>query len=194
MVLLGAVSPRCLWKCPARTTLCRLLSSSLPSQAKAPNEPRDKWNYNTTSFIENPGAEHVEYQLVDANLLETATTPPRKVKMLARDFIEDSLYNPNYGYFPKHATIFDTQGSVVDFSNLRDSVEFQEEVAQKYAAYGADRHDGPGRQLWHTPTELFKVHPLIHLLLSHAVIVCSLRLYSLGTDEQSPGVLLPNTC
>jgi hypothetical protein len=29
-------------------------------------------------------------------------------------------------------------------------------VAKRYAAYGADRHDGPGRQLWHTPTELFK--------------------------------------
>ncbi|KAG6833237.1 hypothetical protein H0H87_009858 [Tephrocybe sp. NHM501043] len=76
--------------------------------------------------------------------------------MLVRDFIDDSLYNPNYGYFPKQATIFNTDDSTVNFDSLRDSVEFQEEVAQKYAAYGADKHDGPGRQLWHTPTELFK--------------------------------------
>ncbi|KAG6821482.1 hypothetical protein H0H93_010206 [Arthromyces matolae] len=76
--------------------------------------------------------------------------------MLVRDFIEDSLYNPNYGYFPNQATIFNTDGSTVDFDSLRDATEFQEVVAQKYAAYGADKHDGPGRQLWHTPTELFK--------------------------------------
>lgn len=77
--------------------------------------------------------------------------------MLARDFIEDSLYNPHYGYFPKQVHIFDTQGSSFEFWKLRDSTEFQEEVAKRYAAYGADKHHGPGKQLWHTPTELFKV-------------------------------------
>lgn len=77
--------------------------------------------------------------------------------MLVRDFIEDSLYNPHYGYFPKQATIFNAKDTTFDFSKFRDSVEFQEEVAAKYAAYGADKHNGPGRQLWHTPTELFKV-------------------------------------
>lgn len=76
--------------------------------------------------------------------------------MLARDFIEDSLYNPHYGYFPKQVNIFDAQRTPFEFWKLRDSTEFQEEVAKRYAAYGADRHDGPGRQLWHTPTELFK--------------------------------------
>jgi hypothetical protein len=77
--------------------------------------------------------------------------------MLFRDFIEDSLYNPNYGYFPKQATIFETPDASFKFQNLRDSTEFQEEVAKCYAAYGTERTDGPGRQLWHTPTELFKV-------------------------------------
>ncbi|KAF8159569.1 S-adenosyl-L-methionine-dependent methyltransferase [Crassisporium funariophilum] len=76
--------------------------------------------------------------------------------MLVRDFIEDSLYNPNYGYFPKQATIFDAKDTTFDYSTFRDSAEFQEDVARKYAAYGKDKHDGPGRQLWHTPTELFK--------------------------------------
>ena len=77
--------------------------------------------------------------------------------MLVRDFIEDALYNPNYGYFPKQATIFNPKDTTFEFSNFRDSNEFQEDVGAKYAAYGADKHDGPGRQLWHTPTELFKV-------------------------------------
>ncbi|KAJ7314419.1 S-adenosyl-L-methionine-dependent methyltransferase [Mycena albidolilacea] len=76
--------------------------------------------------------------------------------MLVRDWIEDSLYNPNYGYFPKQAVIFDTQHTTFDFERLRDSVEFQEEIGTQYAQYGADKHQGPGRQIWHTPTELFK--------------------------------------
>ncbi|KAL9713453.1 hypothetical protein Ac2012v2_003063 [Leucoagaricus gongylophorus] len=82
--------------------------------------------------------------------------PPTGVRMLARDFIEDSLYNPHYGYFPRQAIIFDTQASPFDFNKLRDSAEFQEQVAKRYAAYGTDKHHGPGKQLWHTPTELFK--------------------------------------
>ncbi|EAU90312.2 hypothetical protein CC1G_08994 [Coprinopsis cinerea okayama7 len=97
----------------------------------------------------------MELQLT-ANDLEKETTPPTGVKMLVRDFIEDSLYNPNYGYFPKQATIFAHDSHSFDFPSLRDSIEFQEEVAKKYAGYGSDSYEGPGRQLWHTPTELFK--------------------------------------
>ncbi|THU86244.1 DUF185-domain-containing protein [Dendrothele bispora CBS 962.96] len=70
--------------------------------------------------------------------------------MLARDFIEDSLYNPNYGYFSKSATIFDWSEEPLDFSKIRNNVEFDVVVADRYAAYEADK------QLWHTPTELFK--------------------------------------
>ncbi|KAF8889316.1 S-adenosyl-L-methionine-dependent methyltransferase [Infundibulicybe gibba] len=120
------------------------------------NEPRDKWNYNSSSFNNAPTHEHLELKEVDANQLSVETKPPQGVKMLARDFIEDSLYNPHYGYFPKQAIIFDTKETSFDFPALKDSVEFQVEVGRKYAAYGADKHDGPGRQLWHTPTELFK--------------------------------------
>lgn len=79
--------------------------------------------------------------------------------MLVRDWIEDSLYNPHYGYFPKQAVIFDTQHTTFDFEKLRNSVEFEVEIGRQYAAYGADKHHGPGRQIWHTPTELFKVAP-----------------------------------
>jgi len=75
--------------------------------------------------------------------------------MLVRDYIEDSLYNPHYGYFSKRATIV-TSPKHIDFGILRDSVEFQEEVAKRYVPYGKDE-SGPGNQLWHTPTEIFKV-------------------------------------
>lgn len=77
--------------------------------------------------------------------------------MLVRDFIEDSLYNPNYGYFPKQVTIFTSSDTSINFGRMRDGAEFQEEVAERYQAYGQDALEGPGRQIWHTPTELFQV-------------------------------------
>ena len=142
--------------------LLRTLKSGPISQAKPrkpshSDEPTDKWNYNSSPFDGKVSDDHHDLRLVDANFLRNETKPPLGVKMLVRDFIEDSLYNPNYGYFPKQATIFNVKDTTFDFSSLRDSVEFQEEVGARYAAYGADKHDGPGRQLWHTPTELFKV-------------------------------------
>ncbi|KLO19074.1 DUF185-domain-containing protein [Schizopora paradoxa] len=75
--------------------------------------------------------------------------------MLVRDFIEDSLYNPHYGYFPKQATIFSNSDTMVDFSQIRNGNQFQELVAERYAGYGMDKA-GPGRQIFHTPTELFR--------------------------------------
>ena len=75
--------------------------------------------------------------------------------MLVRDFIEDSLYNPNYGYFPRQATIF-TATDPINFKDMRNASEFQAEVAKRYEAFEVDE-EGPGRQIWHTPTELFKV-------------------------------------
>jgi hypothetical protein len=133
------------------------------SESEKPETPPDKWNYNSSSLFDGDAKSNEElasYKLVDANQLENNTTPPKAVKMLVRDFIEDSLYNPHYGYFPKQAVIFDTQHTTFDFQSLRNSVEFQEEVSARYAEYGADQHHGPGRQIWHTPTELFKV---VHL-------------------------------
>ncbi len=130
----------------------------VPKHSRDIKEPKDKWNYNPNPFDGMVSDDQTKLPFVDANKLEKETTPPLGVKMLVRDFIEDSLYNPNYGYFPKQATIFNLHDTAFDFPKLRDSVEFQEEVAAKYAAYGADEVNGPGRQLWHTPTELFKVH------------------------------------
>ncbi|THH09921.1 hypothetical protein EW145_g1686 [Phellinidium pouzarii] len=77
--------------------------------------------------------------------------------MLVRDYIEDALYNPHYGYFPNQATIFTGLGKELEFSKIRDSNEFEDIIAQKYEGYGKDK-DGPGLQIFHTPTELFRPH------------------------------------
>jgi hypothetical protein len=138
------------------STRCTKRSPTDIPDASSKTSSPDKWNYSSISFNEIPSVEHVSYKRVSANDLEQETEPPYGVQMLARDFIEDSLYNPHYGYFPKKATILDTLDTSFNFPALKDSVEFQEEVGRKYAAYGIDQHDGAGRQLWHTPTELFK--------------------------------------
>ncbi|KAG6890018.1 hypothetical protein C0992_003363 [Termitomyces sp. T32_za158] len=169
MLNLGTASTKCLRKRPAHNILRRGLYSThsrtrnrtakFKSETEGKNDinvPRDRWNYNVSPFLQTSQTKYSDLEFVTANALERATEPPRGVQMLVRDFIEDSLYNPNYGYFPNQATIFNSDGSAVGFNSLRDSTEFQEVVAQKYATYGADKHDGPGRQLWHTPTELFK--------------------------------------
>lgn len=160
MIGLGSSASQCLWRrCFTGTFRTTYLSSfSICIQTRSSSQKSDRLNYNSNVFFEDTPSDHAKYNLVTANSLEAHTVPPRCVKMLVRDFIEDSLYNPNYGYFPHQATIFTSSDNLIDFGSLRDSVEFQAEVAKRYAAYGVDIDDGPGRQLWHTPSELFKVH------------------------------------
>ncbi len=70
----------------------------------------------------------------------------------------DSLYNPNYGYFTKHATIFNP-GEPFDFPSIKDGAEFNRMVDLSYVEFedALDEIDpDETRQLWHTPTELFR--------------------------------------
>ncbi|KAL1701948.1 S-adenosyl-L-methionine-dependent methyltransferase [Schizophyllum commune] len=119
-------------------------------------EISDKWNYNRVSFDDAVPEEHLKYPTVTATELVQEKVPPRKVKMLVRDFIEDSLYNPNYGYFPNQAAILDTRNQPFEFNKMRNLAEFQERIAEKYLEYGEEKPGTLGRQLWHTPTELFR--------------------------------------
>lgn len=81
--------------------------------------------------------------------------------MLVRDFIEDALYNPHYGYFSKEATIFtapEEENEGFDFNSFKDTAQFEAAIARRYVECGSlSETDGPGTQIWHTPTELFKV-------------------------------------
>lgn len=75
---------------------------------------------------------------------------------------------PHYGYFSKNVIIFTPPEEGYDFGSFRDTAHFQETVAERYEReYGnleltAEKEGkastgGLGRQVWHTPTELFKV-------------------------------------
>ncbi|KAF3399114.1 hypothetical protein DPV78_006164 [Talaromyces pinophilus] len=98
------------------------------------------------------------FPLVTAKDLRNRRERPRQVKMLTREFIEDSLYNPHYGYFSKHATIFHP-GEPFDFSRIEDGPHFHRLLGERYTEF-EDKLDETNpdiaRQLWHTPTELFR--------------------------------------
>ena len=170
----------------------RLFSSSHPSLTSPKSKKREEINFNPEVYFDDvPNPEHVNYKRLTSNDLEAFKHPPRRVKMLVRDYIEDSLYNPHYGYFSKRATIV-TSPKHIDFATLRDSAEFQEEVAKRYASYGKDE-PGPGKQLWHTPTEIFKVfHGLDYLRYSSlfwCVAVVRAERCQVHPDRISPQVL-----
>ncbi|KIJ61961.1 hypothetical protein HYDPIDRAFT_158522 [Hydnomerulius pinastri MD-312] len=123
---------------------------------------KEKINYNNDIiFSADVSKEHLAYPLLTArDLAKTFREPPTRVRMLVRDFIEDALYNPHYGYFSKQATIFTAPGEEnegFDFNSFKNSAAFEAAVAKRYLECGSvTETDGPGRQIWHTPTELFK--------------------------------------
>jgi hypothetical protein len=86
-------------------------------------------------------------------------------QVLARDFIHDSLYNPEYGYFSKRAIIFSFPQDV-EFNGMKDLSEFDKTVKGLYDKYD-DLQVDEALQVWHTPTELFKVRRLI----THSVLL-----------------------
>nr|OQO17654.1 hypothetical protein B0A51_17097 [Rachicladosporium sp. CCFEE 5018] len=135
-----------------------------PPQSRGPSSKRPKtsvesnWQQRTDAFPEDKADEFHRYPLVTATDLRTRKERPRRVKMLMRDFIEDSLYNPTYGYFSKNVTIFNA-GEPFDFNSIPDEPAFQRVLGQRYTEF-EDKLDAieynETRQLWHTPTELFQ--------------------------------------
>ena len=144
------------------------------------------WQQRTDMFPEDMSAEYAEYPMVTAQELRQRRERPRRVKMLMRDFIEgkmhpprlvsvaqwpanisftDSLYNPHYGYFSKQVVIFSPGNEPFAFNEMRDEPAFHEALGQRYSefedqldaeavAQGGEPSDT--RQLWYTPTELFR--------------------------------------
>lgn len=126
------------------------------------------------TYSEDKSKEFQNYPTVTADTLRYRRERPRRVKMLARDFIEgrlpiqslcnicspklDSLYNPHYGYFSKKVVIF-SPGEPFEFNLMANEAVFQKLLGQRYTEF-EDKLDArspdESRQLWHTPTELFR--------------------------------------
>lgn len=131
-------------------------SKSSPLPVKTTVE--SSWQQRTDHFPPDRADEFQRFPTVTADQLRGRAERPRRVKMLMRDFIEDSLYNPQYGYFSKNVTIF-SPGAPFDFGAIRDEPEFYRLLGERYTRF-EDELDAEEfnetRQLWHTPTELFR--------------------------------------
>ncbi|KPI45152.1 NADH dehydrogenase-like protein [Cyphellophora attinorum] len=121
---------------------------------------RSNWQQRLDHFPPDITKELKQFPRVTAAQLRNRSQRPTRVKMYTREFIDDSLYNPNYGYFSKHATIF-TPTKPFDFNAIKDEAEFNNQINQNYADFEEALDEiayDPNRQLWHTPTELFQPH------------------------------------
>ncbi|KAF2966063.1 hypothetical protein GQX73_g7515 [Xylaria multiplex] len=156
------------------------------------------WQQRTEMFSLDMSEEYKKYPTVTANDLRSRRERPRKVKMLMRDFIEDSLYNPHYGYFSKQVVIF-SPGEPFNFNQLPDEPAFYAQLGQRYTefedALDAKEHDDT-RQLWHTPTEMFRPYygeSIARYLMSNYVISTypyhDLIIYEMGAGR---GTLMLN--
>ena len=110
----------------------------------------------------------------------------------------DGLYNPNYGYFSKHATIFNSP-EPFDFAAIESGHEFNRLVDQRYVEFEDvldEKEPDDTRQLWHTPTELFKPYygeAIARYLIAHYRLTLfpyyDLIIYEMGAGN---GTLMTN--
>ncbi|CAK7205918.1 hypothetical protein SEUCBS139899_008698 [Sporothrix eucalyptigena] len=136
-----------------------------PRPGRLTRSNESDWQQRTDLYPEDMSAEYAEYPMVTAKELRQRRERPRRVKMLMRDFIEDSLYNPHYGYFSKQVVIFSPGSEPFPFCEMRDEPAFHEILGRRYTEF-EDKLDAEAvaqggepsdtRQLWYTPTELFR--------------------------------------
>ncbi|KAF2636350.1 DUF185-domain-containing protein [Massarina eburnea CBS 473.64] len=128
-----------------------------PRVLEGETKRESRWQPRRNVFPQERMEEFERYPMVTADMLKNRRERPRRVKMLLRDFIEDSLYNPNYGYFSKQVVIF-TPGDPFNFNNMASEHEFFQQLRQRYTSFEDSldyQEPNDLRQLWHTPTELF---------------------------------------
>ncbi|KAJ1950700.1 hypothetical protein IWQ62_006524, partial [Dispira parvispora] len=110
------------------------------------------------SVTPDPTVDTDGYRRVTALELAQHKKIQYNTQMLVRDFIDNALYHPTYGYFSRHAHIFSPQ-TQIDFRSVRDSLEFMNKVGEMYHELEQPSSGSPTpripRQVWHTPTELF---------------------------------------
>lgn len=74
------------------------------------------------------------FPLLTAKRAARSSERPRRARMLARDFIDDSLYNPTYGYFSKEVEIFQPD-QPFDYNHIKDIDEFMVRWTDEYKRY-----------------------------------------------------------
>lgn len=170
-------------KIPSGITIPRFYSTAATRRSRR-SKQTVKHNYNANPFEPTPEDEDSRlFPALTAKDLAVYTQPARRYRTLTRDFIDDALYNPNYGYFTQQAVIFDLNKTSVsgeisktgglDFASLANSAAMDRELAKRYGVFEGEEGlqavpgigSGKARQVWHTPTELFQVSHIIMSLI-----------------------------
>lgn len=99
---------------------------------------KHRTQYNPDPFTLKPSSDHYAYPLVNDEWLAKQTKRPKSVRMLARDFIHDSLYNPTYGYFSRHAVLLpdgQKHQRAYDFPAFANERAFMVAVEERYSEF-----------------------------------------------------------
>ncbi|TPX36906.1 hypothetical protein SmJEL517_g00876 [Synchytrium microbalum] len=137
------------------------------------------------------------YRRYTSTELSKLTHPPRCAGVSVRDFIEDALYNPHYGYFSKKAVIF-SPSEDIQFNTFKNVQHFMNHLGELYKAVESNSPpiDDIARQVWHTPTELFRpwygyalAHYIVQLHISKQDTSGPLIIYEVGAGN---GTLMMN--
>ncbi|TPX54450.1 hypothetical protein SeMB42_g00270 [Synchytrium endobioticum] len=106
-------------------------SNNEPSSS-APMRPKGYWDRMATDQTNPiPRVPPSAYRRYTAFDLSQLTHPPRCAGMSVRDFIQDSLYNPNYGYFSKKALIFSPKEDI-HFNAFKNVQHFMNHLGDLY--------------------------------------------------------------
>ncbi|EMT61525.1 Protein midA like protein [Fusarium odoratissimum] len=120
-----------------RTTIVshqsRFYVAGRPSSDRGMKKNESRWQQRTNILPQDRSAEFAEYPYISIDELKQRTERPRVI------------FSP---------------GEPFDFNSMRDEIEFQAELGRRYTEFEdiLDEREGenPTRQLWHTPTELFR--------------------------------------
>ena len=143
------------------------------------------------NFVARPTTNHYTSSLYMCPL------PITREPELVRDFIDDCLYHPSYGYFCRN------QGPILPItrpitqilSSMKNQEEYNQYLKALYAS--ANAAIGVSNELppsWHTPSELFRPiygHAIARFLLHRLLPQLPLVIYELGpgTGSLAEGIL-----
>ncbi|KAI7872018.1 S-adenosyl-L-methionine-dependent methyltransferase [Spinellus fusiger] len=123
----------------------------LPIRTPQPQRP----GFFTPFYSRHEEKEHSTFKRLTAQDATSQPTVPTHTKMLVRDFIDNAMYHPSYGYVSKQGDVF-SPDIEFDFPAMQSHKEFTKGLISMHKEAQATRDDTDTNQTWYTPTELFK--------------------------------------
>lgn len=118
------------------------------------------------------------YPMINSKKLANHKSRPKRIKMSVADFIDDSLYNPNYGYFSLEVEIYQTE-TPFDYNNIKNVDDFLDVWQKSYVKYDNMNYQ-PKRQ------ELIKADSVNYANPSSKFASTSLKLYNEEKTKLNP--------